>query len=778
MQDISFVSYAQNFEDVILWRVFRDLGLGFFIDIGANDPVVFSVSYAFYERGWRGIDVEPVPFFAERLRQARSRDIVVEAAVSTSVVPIGTALTMARNNFPPRHDAAGYRARRLEALTITLASVFAKAAVEDIHWLKIDVGGLEGEVLASWGEAEARPWVVVIEAMLPNSTIECERELLSRGYDFVYFDGLNRFYVHKNHRELKRHFGLGPNCFDDFAVAEFAPSARLLVRKIAKLEGVVEEQNTKSILAQSALAAMQAHAVSLQDQLIRARRRPSRLVRRRIHFKMLKVLARAPLLPARMKARFSRSAAKRNPRLLEPLPPTPNLRPAASLEGSVQSVPAVQPRSWAAKRNRTAQRTIDYYVDHTVGIPVNTGVQRVVRQLANALIDASADIVFVCWSRHDRRLVLADQSELAHLARWSGPVVASGTYPLPNEADIPIAAHEPEDDAWLVVPEVTHVFEEGENRTLDVILAARMANLKVAMLFYDAIPLTRPEFASMASGHEAYMRGLLLADLILPISRSSSVVIASFLRYRELSPLEGGPRIAPLPLATTFASPEEIAHRDPSSKLIVAVGTIELRKNQGALLKAFRLFSSSHADLGWRLELVGRINENMEDAVREATSSNPNIVYRGYLPDDELRHLYRSAAFTVFPSAVEGFGLPIAESLSYGKPCICADFGAMAEIAEGGGCLAVDTRDPARLADAIAQLALKPDRTRRPVGGGGEAFTNELARLRTVLVVRIADRFVCEGAPRRHLLLRPRRGSRARQFRRPARGSRSGASDA
>ena len=542
MQDISFVSYAQNFEDVILWRVFRDLGPGFFIDIGANDPVVFSVSYAFYERGWRGIDVEPVPFFAERLRQARSRDIVVEAAVSTSVVPIGTALTMARNNFPPRHDAAGYRARRLEALTITLASVFAKAAVEDIHWLKIDVGGLEGEVLASWGEAEARPWVVVIEAMLPNSTIECERELLSRGYDFVYFDGLNRFYVHKNHRELKRHFGLGPNCFDDFAVAEFAPSARLLVRKIAKLEGVVEEQNTKSILAQSALAAMQAHAVSLQDQLIRARRRPSRLVRRRIHFKMLKVLARAPLLPARMKARFSRSAAKRNPRLLEPLPPTPNLRPAASLEGSVQSVPAVQPRSWAAKRNRTAQRTIYYYVDHTVGIPVNTGVQRVVRQLANALIDASADIVFVCWSRHDRRLVLADQSELAHLARWSGPVVASGTYPLPNEADIPIAPHEPEDDAWLVVPEVTHVFEEGENRTLDVILATRMANLKVAMLFYDAIPLTRPEFASMASGHEAYMRGLLLADLILPISRSSSVVIASFLRYRELSPLEGGPR--------------------------------------------------------------------------------------------------------------------------------------------------------------------------------------------------------------------------------------------
>lgn len=730
MQDMSFVSYAQNFEDVILWRVFRSIGPGFFIDIGANDPVVFSVSYAFYERGWHGVDVEPVPFFAERLRQERPRDLVVEAAVSTSAAPIvwqdfeGTGLATARRDFASGYEAVGYRARRLEAPTISLASVFAKAAVEDIHWLKIGVGGLEGEVLASWGEAEARPWVVVIEATLLNSTIEnsrdCERELLSHGYDFVYFDGLNRFYVHKNHSELNRHFGLGPNCFDDFVVAEFALSARLLARKIAKLEGVVEEQNTEFISARRTLAAMQAHAVSLQDQLVWARRRPLRLMRRRIQFKALKLLARVPLLPARRKARFARSAAKRNPRLFEPLPQMPNLRPAAALEGSVRSAPVIRPRSRSAKRSRTAQRTIYYYVDHTVGIPVNTGVQRVVRQLATALIEINADIVFVCWSLHDRRLVLADQGELAHLARWSGPVVASDSYPLPGEADISIPAHEPEDDAWLVIPEVTHVFEEGENRTLDVILAARMANLKVAALFYDAIPITRPEFASMASGHEAYMRGLLLTDLILPISRSSSVVIASFLRYRELSPLEGGPHIAPLPLATTFASPGEIAHRDPSSKLIVAVGTIELRKNQGALLEAFRLFSSSHADLGWRLELVGSINENMEDAVREATSSNPNIVYRGYLSDDELRHLYRSAVFTVFPSEIEGFGLPIAESLSYGKPCICADFGAMAEIAEGGGCLAVDTRDPVRLADAIAQLALEPDQL--------EALSEEAAK--------------------------------------------------
>ncbi|BCG81534.1 FkbM family methyltransferase [Mesorhizobium sp. 113-3-3] len=64
-------SYAQNFEDVILWRALEHVERGFYIDIGAQDPVVDSVSLAFYERGWRGIHVEPSANYAEKLRAAR-----------------------------------------------------------------------------------------------------------------------------------------------------------------------------------------------------------------------------------------------------------------------------------------------------------------------------------------------------------------------------------------------------------------------------------------------------------------------------------------------------------------------------------------------------------------------------------------------------------------------------------------------------------------------------------------------------------------------------------
>jgi hypothetical protein len=76
-----FITYAQNFEDLMLWRALKHIPTGFYIDIGAQDPLIDSVSFAFYERGWRGVHVEPVPRYAERLRQERRDETVIQAAV-------------------------------------------------------------------------------------------------------------------------------------------------------------------------------------------------------------------------------------------------------------------------------------------------------------------------------------------------------------------------------------------------------------------------------------------------------------------------------------------------------------------------------------------------------------------------------------------------------------------------------------------------------------------------------------------------------------------------
>jgi len=206
---VTIVSYAQNFEDVILWRALKQVRGGFYIDIGAQDPVVDSVSLAFYERGWRGVHVEPIAHYADRLRAARTDEQVVEAAIGRQegTIPfyeiVDTGLSTGDEAIALEHEQAGRIAKRVEVPCVTLSSILDTHKDRDIHWLKIDVEGMEDQVIGSWSPSPARPWIVLVESTKPNSSEPTfagwEPELLALGYVFVYFDGLNRFYVSREH---------------------------------------------------------------------------------------------------------------------------------------------------------------------------------------------------------------------------------------------------------------------------------------------------------------------------------------------------------------------------------------------------------------------------------------------------------------------------------------------------------------------------------------------------------------------------------------------------
>jgi hypothetical protein len=78
---MTFVSHAQNFEDVMLWRCFGQLESGFYIDIGADDPVSDSVTKCFYEKGWSGINIDPSENSFTKLQADRKRDTNIQVAV-------------------------------------------------------------------------------------------------------------------------------------------------------------------------------------------------------------------------------------------------------------------------------------------------------------------------------------------------------------------------------------------------------------------------------------------------------------------------------------------------------------------------------------------------------------------------------------------------------------------------------------------------------------------------------------------------------------------------
>lgn len=232
---MTFISYAQNFEDVMLWRALGHVPAGRYIDVGAQDPVVDSVSKAFYEHGWRGIHVEPVPRYADMLRRDRPDETVLQLALSDQAgilelnVFEDTGLSTGIKEFADSHRTQhGLVHRTVSTPMLPMRTAFASLAGQPVHWLKIDVEGLEEAVLRGWDSETLRPWIIVIEATVPMSTEVryqgAEDILLAARYEFAYFDGLNRFYIAAEHPELKPAFSSPPNVFDEVRLSGLASS--------------------------------------------------------------------------------------------------------------------------------------------------------------------------------------------------------------------------------------------------------------------------------------------------------------------------------------------------------------------------------------------------------------------------------------------------------------------------------------------------------------------------------------------------------------------------
>lgn len=262
------ISYAQNFEDVILWRALKHVDQGFYIDIGAQDPVVDSVSLSFYEHGWLGVHVEPTPVYADALRAARPDETVVQAAIGADGELIaffeiaGTGISTGDADIARKHEADGFAPKRIEVPCIKLASLLDVYANRDIHWMKIDVEGMELAVLSSWHPSAVRPWIVVVEATLPLSQVlsHCSWEpvILGLGYSFVYFDGLNRFYVSSEHIELCSAFSAPPNVFDNFALSGQSSHSfcKLPIERAATTHSELEQARTRQAEIEASLSSL------------------------------------------------------------------------------------------------------------------------------------------------------------------------------------------------------------------------------------------------------------------------------------------------------------------------------------------------------------------------------------------------------------------------------------------------------------------------------------------------------------------------------------------
>lgn len=250
------MSYAQNREDVVLWRALHDVTPGRYVEVGANEHTKHSISRAFYDRGWSGIEIEPVPALAGAFREARPRDTVVEAAITSAEVDEITlhlipdsGLSTLRDDVGAEHARSGWPVEELQVPARRLDAVLDEHLDEgdDIHFLVVDTEGAEQAVLESIDLLRWRPWVMVIEATAPMSDHRTHEQweglVLGAGYELCLFDGLSRWYVAEEHPELRSALD-HPACVLDHFVTQRLHEAE---QRAAHL-GVANEQLVDQVI--------------------------------------------------------------------------------------------------------------------------------------------------------------------------------------------------------------------------------------------------------------------------------------------------------------------------------------------------------------------------------------------------------------------------------------------------------------------------------------------------------------------------------------------------
>lgn len=364
-------------------------------------------------------------------------------------------------------------------------------------------------------------------------------------------------------------------------------------------------------------------------------------------------------------------------------------------------------------------------VTDTWNSPLRTGVQKVVVESARALTAAQrATLVRFDRRRGDYVLLTAEQTQrlfsadrhtgappraVQHwLARWGLLRAAAAVRDVGRRLSHPVRRvlgrqpHPFGRQAVLFTAEVV-----GDRpRTRALVALARRPGFRLVVAVHDLIPLTHPEVSLLhPSDLRRYLKVLAAADTLCPVSQTTGREVEA---WKASAGLVAGPRVAVV--WPGFPSPEGSPSAPSTPPLFLCVGTIEARKKQAALLACLEgLWAQGR---GFEVVFAGigsRTSAEFEAEYRRAVAQGRPVTWMSPASDEALENLYLRAQATVYLSAVEGFGLPVVESLTRGTPCVAAQTGAVGEVARTlGGCELVDPDDPETWALALVKFLDDP----------------------------------------------------------------------
>jgi FkbM family methyltransferase len=243
--------YSQNFEDVLLARIFADIPTGFYVDAGCQDEKNDSVTKFFYEKGWTGINIDPVKEYIEQYNSRRPKDTNLCCAVGASdgsaqfYAVFDSGLSSLDKSRAELAIGLG-----LEAAPPTIVQVRTLNSILDenlpldseISFLKIDVEGYELEALKGLSLKKHRPKIILAETTKPctidlvDNYAEMNQLLLENSYTRIYFDGINTWWIAAEEGWRKKFFDYPVGFFDGFKPLDIREEIQRLEIEITDLK--------------------------------------------------------------------------------------------------------------------------------------------------------------------------------------------------------------------------------------------------------------------------------------------------------------------------------------------------------------------------------------------------------------------------------------------------------------------------------------------------------------------------------------------------------------
>jgi len=354
---------------------------------------------------------------------------------------------------------------------------------------------------------------------------------------------------------------------------------------------------------------------------------------------------------------------------------------------------------------------------HTAHTRARTGIQRVTRGLLGALA-AKGPTAAITWDPHERQWRGLQAWEEANLratdpeggrgAHWPASARLRGLCRrLVGRRPAPPLALEGEQVRGLILPEL-----------FSPAIAAQLPSLRergpAIAVFHDAIALRRPSLfpRKVVARFPGYMAELARMDGVAAVSAESARLLDEYWTWMGVVSRPEIRVISPgldMPSQTVPSGARLTELRGEGPELL-CVGTLEPRKNHAALIEACESLWS--LGLRLRLRLVGMSRPGVSDGllarIETLRSKGRPLCHEGALGEADLEAAYAACDFVVYPSLEEGFGLPVAEAVLRGKPCLCSGRGALGEISGKGGCLTLGQLDSGNLAASLAFLLATP----------------------------------------------------------------------